>query len=55
MELYSDAVLGDEEQTAEGMKMGTVDVMMAASAKYANFVAEHDLYSPPTRSKAGTT
>jgi TRAP-type transport system periplasmic protein len=47
LELYSDAVLGDEEQMAEGMKMGTVDVMMAASAKYANFVAEHDLYSPP--------
>jgi TRAP-type transport system periplasmic protein len=47
VELYSDAVLGDEEQMAEGMKMGTVDVMMAASAKYANFVAEHDLYSPP--------
>jgi TRAP-type transport system periplasmic protein len=47
VELYSDAVLGDEEQMAEGMKMGTVDVMMAASAKYANFVPEHDLYSPP--------
>jgi tripartite ATP-independent transporter DctP family solute receptor len=47
LELYSDAVLGDEEQMAEGMKMGTVDVMMAASAKYANFVPEHDLYSPP--------
>jgi tripartite ATP-independent transporter DctP family solute receptor len=47
VELYADAVLGDEEQMAEGMKMGTVDVMMAASAKYANFVPEHDLYSPP--------
>ncbi len=47
VELYSDAVLGDEEQMAEGMKMGTVDVMMAASAKYANFVPEMDIYSPP--------
>ncbi|MBB6217280.1 tripartite ATP-independent transporter DctP family solute receptor [Anaerosolibacter carboniphilus] len=47
VELYSDAVLGDEEQMAEGMKMGTVDAMMAASAKYANFVPEMDLYSPP--------
>jgi tripartite ATP-independent transporter DctP family solute receptor len=47
VELYSDAVLGDEEQMAEGMKMGTVDVMMAAAAKYANFVPEMDIYSPP--------
>lgn len=47
VELYSDAVLGDEEQMAEGMQMGTVDVMMAAAAKYANFVPEMDLYSPP--------
>lgn len=47
VELFSDAVLGDEEQMAEGMKMGTVDVMMAAAAKYANFVPEMDLYSPP--------
>ncbi len=47
VELYSDAVLGDEEQMAEGMKMGTVDVMMAAAAKYANFVKEMDIYSPP--------
>lgn len=47
VELYSDAVLGDEEQMAEGMRMGTVDVMMAAAAKYANFVPEMDLYSPP--------
>ncbi|MDR1519765.1 MAG: TRAP transporter substrate-binding protein [Planctomycetota bacterium] len=47
VELYSDAVLGDEEQMAEGMQMGTVDVMMAASAKYANFVPEMDIYSPP--------
>ncbi|WP_305072797.1 TRAP transporter substrate-binding protein [Propionivibrio sp.] len=47
VQLYSDAVLGDEEQMAEGMQMGTVDVMMAAAAKYANFVPEMDLYSPP--------
>ena len=47
VELYSDAVLGDEEQMAEGMQMGTVDVMMAAAAKYANFVPEMDIYSPP--------
>ncbi len=47
VELYSDAVLGDEEQMAEGMQMGTVDVMMAAAAKYANFVKEMDIYSPP--------
>ena len=47
VDLFSDAVLGDEEQMAEGMKMGTVDVMMAAAAKYANFVPEMDLYSPP--------
>lgn len=47
IQLYSDAVLGDEEQMAEGMQMGTVDVMMAAAAKYANFVPEMDLYSPP--------
>ena len=47
VELYSDAVLGDEEQMAEGMKMGTVDAMMAAAAKYANFVPEMDIYSPP--------
>ncbi|MGE4282987.1 MAG: TRAP transporter substrate-binding protein, partial [Clostridia bacterium] len=47
VELYSDGVLGDEEQMVEGMKMGTVDVMMAAAAKYANFVPEMDIYSPP--------
>lgn len=47
VELYSDGVLGDEEQMFEGMKMGTVDVMMAAAAKAANFVPELDLYSPP--------
>lgn len=47
VELYSDAVLGDEEQMAEGMKMGSVDAMMAAAAKYANFVPEMDIYSPP--------
>jgi tripartite ATP-independent transporter DctP family solute receptor len=47
VQLYADAVLGDEEQMAEGMQMGTVDVMMAAAAKYANFVPEMDLYSPP--------
>lgn len=47
VELYSDGVLGDEEQMVEGMRMGTVDVMMAAAAKYANFVPEMDLYSPP--------
>ena len=29
------------------MQMGTVDVMMAAAAKYANFVPEMDIYSPP--------
>jgi len=47
VELYSDGVMGDEEEMAEGMKSGTVDVMMAAAAKYANFVPEMDLYSPP--------
>jgi len=47
VELYSDAVLGDEEQMIEGMQMGSVDVMMAAAAKYANFVPEMDIYSPP--------
>jgi len=47
VELFSDGVLGDEEQMFEGMKMGTVDVMMAAAAKAANFVPELDLYSPP--------
>jgi tripartite ATP-independent transporter DctP family solute receptor len=47
VQLYADAVLGDEEQMAEGMQMGTVDVMMAAAAKYANFVPEMDIYSPP--------
>jgi tripartite ATP-independent transporter DctP family solute receptor len=47
VELYADAVLGDEEQMIEGMQMGTVDVMMAAAAKYANFVPEMDIYSPP--------
>lgn len=47
VELYSDAVLGDEEQMIERMQIGTVDIMMAASAKYANFVPEMDIYSPP--------
>lgn len=47
VELYSDGVMGDEEEMTEGMKKGTVDVMMAAAAKYANFVPEMDLYSPP--------
>lgn len=47
VELYSDGVMGDEEQMTEGMNNGTVDVMMAASPKYANFVPEIDLYSPP--------
>jgi len=45
--LYSDGVLGDEEEMIEGMKMGTVHAMMAAAAKYANFVPEMDLYSMP--------
>lgn len=47
VELYTDGVLGDEEEMVEGMKMGTVHVMMAAAAKYANFVKEMDLYSVP--------
>ena len=47
VELFSDGVMGDEEEMAEGMKSGKVDVMMAAAAKYANFVPEMDLYSPP--------
>lgn len=45
--LYSDSILGDEEQMAEGMKDGTVEVMMAATSKYANFVPEIDIYSCP--------
>jgi tripartite ATP-independent transporter DctP family solute receptor len=47
VEIYTDGVLGDEEEMVEGMKMGTVHVMMAAAAKYANFVPEMDLYSVP--------
>lgn len=47
VELYTDGVLGDEEEMVEGMKMGTVHVMMSAAAKYANFVKEMDLYSVP--------
>ena len=47
VELYSDAVLGDEEQMAEGLKMGVLDMYIASAAKYANFVPEMDIYSPP--------
>jgi tripartite ATP-independent transporter DctP family solute receptor len=47
VELFADGVLGDEEQLAEGMQMGTVDFTVHSAAKYANFVAEMDIYSPP--------
>lgn len=47
VEVLSDGVLGDEEQLAEGMQSGIVDFTIHSSSKYANFVPEMDIYSPP--------
>jgi tripartite ATP-independent transporter DctP family solute receptor len=47
VEILVDAILGDEEQLAEGMQQGIVDFTVHSSAKYANFVPEMDIYSAP--------
>ena len=47
VEIFSDSVLGDEEQIAEKMQSGNVDFTIHTSAKGANFVPELDIYSPP--------
>ncbi|MDF2522406.1 MAG: dicarboxylate transporter, dctp subunit [Clostridiales bacterium] len=47
VEVYSNGVLGDEEQLAEALKMGSLQVMVGAAAKYANFVPEMDITSTP--------
>jgi tripartite ATP-independent transporter DctP family solute receptor len=47
VEIFPDGVLGDEEQIAEKMQSGAVDFTIHSSAKYANFVPEVDIYSPP--------
>lgn len=47
VEPITDGVFGDEEQLAEGMEKGIVDFTVHSSAKYANFVPEMDIYSPP--------
>lgn len=45
--VYTDGVLGTEEDLAEGVRRGTVDAFITASFKYSSFVSEMELLDLP--------
>lgn len=47
IDVYTNGVLGDEQQLTEGLQMGTVDAIITSSFKYAAFVPEMELLNLP--------
>lgn len=47
VEVYTDSALGNESEMWEGIKMGTVDMMIVAPNQIANYVPEYALYGLP--------
>lgn len=47
IDVYTNGVLGDEQQLIEGLQMGTVDAIITSSYKYATFVPEMELLNLP--------
>lgn len=47
VDVYTNGVLGDEQQLTEGLQMGTVDAIITSSYKYAAFIQEMELLNLP--------
>ncbi|NVO24700.1 TRAP transporter substrate-binding protein [Donghicola sp. B5-SW-15] len=47
IEIYAGGQLGDEQQTVEGVMMGTVDIAMTSNAMLSNYVEDYKVFDLP--------